>query len=370
MDGVRLIGRCAVMLIHAEGPNGITTLVEKLGVLGCAGIAKEVYRPVTLTCMEQLARLDLNLLRSQLGDIKFAAEKVRNNVSFIAKYFLALPDTPLMSIHSNYLGPYYSVTNQQLAAHGNAVMQRDTGDKGARQAIDNLEEWADGRYATEKELLLEAIKQRSHFTFDVVHWIKQVTTVLAHVSNAPACDDNTRDKLRKHASRLILVLQFIPDDKDTVQFTENFQLTETIFESACDAHYRNCPELAADIAQLLLFWLFKAGRHPTGWGILEKAVYGLATLALVMEVDGAIPRLKADLAKGVAAGELSDQSVADHAAREIRGRAETLYREGAPSAIDHTMARVDRKKLQPLLEDMADLISPATKGQAARHWLL
>jgi hypothetical protein len=110
--------------------------------------------------------------------------------SFIAKFFLALPDSPLTSIHSSFLGPYYSVTSpqsflQQLVALGNAVAQRGPEDKNARRVVNNLEEWADGRYATEKELLLEAIKQRSHFTFDVIHWIKQVTAVLLFVSNAP-----------------------------------------------------------------------------------------------------------------------------------------------------------------------------------------
>jgi hypothetical protein len=45
------------------------------------------YRPVTSTCMEQLAGLDFNLLRGQSGDISFAVKQVRDNVSFIAKFF-------------------------------------------------------------------------------------------------------------------------------------------------------------------------------------------------------------------------------------------------------------------------------------------
>ena len=71
-----------------------------------------------------------------------------------------------------------------------------------------------------------------------------------------------------------------------------------------------------------------------------------------------------------AAGELPDQSATDRAAREIRGRAQSLYKQGHwGSAIEHTMAQVDHAKLQALLEELADLISPGTKGQAARHWL-
>ena len=375
MEGARLMGGCAGMLLEAEGPNGVVTLVQKLGVLGCSGIAKEDYRPVTSTCMEQLAELDFNLLRCQSGDIGFAAKQVRDNVLLIAKFFLALPDTPLTSIHSSFLSPFYSVTSpqsflQKLIALGNAIAQRGVEDKHARRVVDNVEEWADGRYATEKELLLEAIKQRSQFTFDVIHWIKQVTVVLVFVSNAPACDERTQEELRKHALWLISVLSFIPGDKETVEFVENFQMTETLFEAACDALRRECRELATDITGLLISWLFKAGRYPTGWGILERAVYGVATLALLAEGDGAIPRVKAEMAKCVAAGELPDQSATDHAALEIRGRAQTLYREGHwGSAIEREMAQLDHAKLQPLLEELADLISPGTKGQAARHRL-
>ncbi len=330
-------------------------------LIGGSGIAKEDYRPVTSSCMEQLAGLDFNLLRTQSGDIGFAVKQVRDNVGFIAKFFLALPDSPLTSIHSSFLGPYYSVTSpqsflQRLVTLGNAVAQRGPEDKDARRVIDNLEDWAEGRHAIEKELLLEAIKQRSQFTFDVIHWIKQVTAVLVFVSNAPACEERTQEELRRHALWLISVLSFIPGDKETVEFVENFQLTETFFEAAHDAHYRDCPELAADITRLLVSWLFMAGRYPTGWGILEKAVYGVATLALLAEADAAIPRLKAEVAKRVAAGELPDQSATDHAAREIRGRAQSLYREGHwGSAIERTMAHVDHAKLQALLEELGNV---------------
>lgn len=34
LEGARLMGHCAGMLLYAEGPNGIVTLVQKLGALG------------------------------------------------------------------------------------------------------------------------------------------------------------------------------------------------------------------------------------------------------------------------------------------------------------------------------------------------
>lgn len=161
------------------------------------------------------------------------------------------------------------------------------------------------------------------------------------------------------------VFSFIPDDLETVKFVEIFRMTETIFETAREAQRRGLPDVAADITELLTWWMFQGGQHQSGWAILERAVYGLAVLALLAETDVAIVKLKADIAKRLAAGGLLDVEVRDRAAREIRGRAATLWREGhLSSSIEAGVAQADHTKLRPLLEDLADLISPATAGQA------
>jgi hypothetical protein len=114
--------------------------------------------------------------------------------------------------------------------------------------------------------------------------------------------------------------------------------------------------------------MFEAGRYQTGWAILERSVYGLAALALLAGDSGAAIRLKAEIRAQMAAGGLPDKEVRDHAALEIRGRAATLYDEGHwTSAIEREMAQTNHGKLRPLLDEIADLISPDTRGQAARH---
>lgn len=123
---------------------------------------------------------------------------------------------------------------------------------------------------------------------------------------------------------MISVLSLVPDDTDTVRFVENFQMTETLFTSARDAYRRHCPEIAMEIVDILVSWMFKGGRFETGWGVPERSVYGLAILALVGEDEGAIPRLREKIGERLAAGGLPDQEVRDHSARSIRGRAETL----------------------------------------------
>jgi hypothetical protein len=37
MEGVRLLGRCADMLLATEGPRGATAIIQKIGVISCAG---------------------------------------------------------------------------------------------------------------------------------------------------------------------------------------------------------------------------------------------------------------------------------------------------------------------------------------------
>ena len=371
MEGVRLMGQCADMLLATEGPQSIASMVQKIGIISCAGVAREDYRPVTSTGVEQLARLSFELLRTNKREVRFAAQDIRETVELIAKLFMALPDAPLMSIHSTYLAPYYSATNAQslivkLSQIVNVIADAPANDINAQQVIKNFEQWADGMYQTEKEILLHAIEKRSHFTFDIIHWIMAVTTMLVAVSNAAACDAHTQEKLRKHAAWLIAGLSWVPDDEETVRFVENFQMTEALFEAALDARTRGCPELGENIDKILLSWTFKAGRHQTGWGILEKSVYGIATLALLADDVDAETLLKTEINSRMAAGGLPNKELRDRAALEIRGRAGSLYRNGHwSSAIENGMAQSDHQRLQPLLEEIADIISPETMGEAA-----
>jgi bacterioferritin-associated ferredoxin len=187
MEAARLMGQSAEMLLAAEGPTGIRTLVQKLGVTGCCGVAREAFRPVTLACVEQLAKLSFYLLCTRSRDVRSGAREIRSSMSFLAKLFLAVPDTPLFGAHTTFLGPYYSATSMdvlsaRLAHLANAINNAKAED--ARQVIENIEAWADGLYQTEKDLLLEAVTRRSQFTFDMVCWIRQVTSILLAVSNA------------------------------------------------------------------------------------------------------------------------------------------------------------------------------------------
>lgn len=370
MEGVRLMGESAQLFLVRAKPDDIATLTEKIGVIAATGIAKEDYRPITLVGVEQLARLTITLIRTERHDIHVAADGLKESVVFVAKLFLKLPDTPLSSIHSTYLAPYYSCTSTQslpgwLTELVNALVKANSDDEAARTAIHNFEQWADGLYRIEKELFLAAIEKKSQFTLDMVFWIAHVTKLLLAVSNAPACDDHTRSELRNHALWLIHVLSRVPDDKETVAFVEGFNMTETLFAAAMDAHNHDCEEVSADIGDLLLSWAFKAGKFQTGRAVLERSVCGLGTLALVRGDAQETSRLKTAISERLAKEDAPDREIRDRAARSIRERAATLYRQDRWTllGIEHAMGQANDEKLRPLLEEIANLLSPDTADE-------
>jgi hypothetical protein len=363
LEGQRLMGQSAQYLLAHGDTNDIATLSEKIALIACTGCAKEDYRPVTMEGMSQLANLTFDLLRSSSHDIHFAVGEVRRDVALVAKLFLNVPDTPLSSSHCTFLGPYYSSASTQslrgrLTALANAISEAQPDNADAQSVIRNIERWADDLYQTEKELLLSAIKAKSHFAFDMIHWITGVTEILLAVSNAPACDHHSQKELRKHARWLIATLTWIPDDKDTVTFVENFRMTEMMFEAAMNARTRGCDGIAIEIGKSLLSWTFKGGRYQTGWGILERGLCGLAAFSLLGE-DEQVSEVRTAVAAHLSGDAAPAQEIRDRAAREILERATNLYRNGHwSSKIDMAIDRADHQKLRPLLEEIAGLLSP------------
>jgi hypothetical protein len=364
LEGQRLMGRSAQYILAHGDLNDIAVLSEKIALIACTGCAKEDYRPVTMEGMAQLANLTFDLLRSGSRDIHFAVGEVRRDVALVAKLFLNVQATPLLSSHSTFLGPYYSSTSMQslrtrLTALANAISEAQPDNADAKSVIHNIELWADGLYQTEKELLLEAVKAKSHFAFDMIHWITGVTEILLAVSNAPACDQRIQEKLQKHAHWLIATLTWIPDDKESVMFVENFQMTESLFEAVIGARNRGCYEISRKIGESLLSWTFRGGKYQTGWDILEKGLCGLAAFVL-LDGDEQVSEFRTSLANYLSRESAPVEEIRNRAAREILERAEDLHSYGySSSQIDMVIARSDHEQLRPLLEGIADMLSPS-----------
>lgn len=368
LEGQRLMGQSAQYILAHGDPNDIATLSEKIALIACTGCANEDCRPVTMEGMTQLSNLTFDLLRSRSRDIHFAVGEVRRDVTLVAKLFLNVPDTPLSNSHSTFLGPYYSSKSMQslrsrLTALANAIAKAQPDNTDAQSVIRNIERWADGLYQTEKELLLEAVKRKSHFVFDMIHWITGVTEILLAVSNASACDQHNQEELQKHARWLIATLTCIPDDKESVTFVENFQMTEMLFEAAMGARNRGCDEIAREVWESLLSWTFKGVGYQTGMGVLERGLCGLAAFA-VNGGDEDIALLRTAVVSRLTGTSVPEQEIRDRTAREILDRVANLYRRGhSLSRIEMAMAQSDHGKLQPLLEEIAGLLSPGLDHQ-------
>ena len=363
LEGLRLMGRSAQGFLAVGNPNDISTLSEKIALIACTGSANEKYHVVTMEGVTQLANLTYDLLRSPNRNIGFAVEKVRQSVSLVVKLFLNVPEPPLTLTHSTVLGPYYSSTTEQsllirLTKLINALSEAEPDDTNAQTVVQNIRQWADGLYTIEKELLLAAIKSRSHFTLSMIGWITGVTDILLAVSNAPVCHHKSRENLRKSAGWLIATLTWIPDDEDTVTFMENFDMTETLFELAMNARERECNKIAKKVGKILLSWTFKGGRYQTGWGVLGRGLLGLSVFAQTAghEQTNCLKTAVRDHLSGKSAPE---QNIRDQVARKILERSRTLFRqEHWGSSIEQAIARANHENLRPLLEDIAKILSP------------
>lgn len=368
MEGARLLGRTELMFLQRGRTEEFGTLTEKLGLLGSIGAAKESYRPVTLIAMEQLAMLSFALLQTTHMEVKFAANKIREEVHQVVEFSLKVPESPLHRNHQTFLAPYYSGTSysslrQYVRNLVNAVLDAPADSGEAKQVLQNLAKWAEDMYRTDKEVLLLCVKQKSSLTLDVISWISGITEFLLAASNAPACTEHTRQKLRDDATWLAAVLTWVPDEKVAVEFAEHSRMTETVFDIGVAAHERGCPKLLDETIMHLLSWGLKGGHHETGWSTLERAIYGTVTLALLAGGD-APDRLKVQLAAQLSKDSGLKTHVRRQTARDIRTRAESLYRSGHwSSQIEHAMTSLDHQQVGEMLHEMANLLSPDTKDE-------
>lgn len=193
-----------------------------------------------------------------------------------------------------------------------------------------------------------------------------MTKLLSALARAPAADDYTREKLEKNAVWLISIISWIPEDKETAQFVENFSMTELLFETTLDAIARESIPVSERARVLLIEWAFKAGRYNTGWGTLGRAMLALVTLALWKEELQLVPWLKAGIVKRLKEVAL-EQETLDRTAHDLRQEAASLRRrEFELDRVLHAMNQLEPAKVQTLLIEVADILSPGTAGEQVR----
>lgn len=365
IEGVSLLGNAARLIVAHDKPEYTVSISEKIAFIACTGAVNKNYRPVSHVAVKQLASLTFELLRSKSWEVRYAVKEVRDDVKLVAEMYLKIPDSPLTSVHSTSLAPYYSGTSNDtlmawLTELANALSNAEPGDEAAQRVIGHIEEWADGLYQTEKDLLLLAIEKRSQLTFDLVHWIVNITKLLLAVSCSDICNDHHRGNLRRSAHWLIYALSWIPGDEETIKYIETYRIADKIFESAVDAHKRGCDTDALEIRDLLLSWTRKVGKYQTGWASLETACCGLACLNLILGLSD--EKLFTDIDTYIAKEDAPAFDIRSRAASDLREEADK-YRYGyGHGDIDVAVANVDQSKIRVLLHGIADRLCPETRS--------
>jgi hypothetical protein len=317
--------------------------------------------------MEQLTALTQQLILSTKHDISYAAKELRAGIEQVTKVFITLvPDERFASPHSGYLAPYYSLTQtgtfaEWLTQLSNELRAAHKDDKNVQRIIRHVKEWSDGLYQPAKAVLLLAIEKRTHFAFDSIHWIEQVAKALAQISQAPAADSHTAKEIEKNAIWLLSVLSWIPDDREAVDFAENYGVTEELFGAATQAETLGTPELAAAARRLLLDWSMKLGvGRPYQF---EEALRGVTLSTFYGDEAANVAWLKAETPKALAKKPL-DQNLLDDVARGMRTKAASFISNEFPtSRIDAAMQRADAVKMKRLLVDIANIVSPGTASE-------
>ncbi|KDB58217.1 hypothetical protein AZ16_1187 [Bordetella bronchiseptica B18-5 (C3)] len=369
MEGIRLMGCASRLALDHTSPTEIISAVQKIAALSYVGVLRTDHQPVTLTAFEQLAEVTYDLIAKGKRDIRFPVRQLRLAVTEAAKRFLATPDTPLGSIHRNTLGPYFSSTSAsslrgRFTSLVNQLLEAPVDNTRAGEIIGSFEKWADQIYESQKELLLLAVQKRSSFSYDSITWTIGISEQLNALSNAPACPQYLKDKLRKHAIWLVSTLSWLPEDKESVTFAANYSLTENLFEAASGGYQRECRGFYETCKRLLLGWARKGGRHETGWGILETAVNGLVALAIGEGTQAAATVLKTEFREMLnSEGAPPPELRARAATRLARSVDEFRHADATHSRIDHVLAQLDQAAVRALMREMAEILASDPPAQ-------
>ncbi|MDX0443300.1 DUF2254 domain-containing protein [Sinorhizobium medicae] len=371
MEGVRLLGQSALIILNSGRSSDIAPLAQKIATFSAVGLAKPNFAPVTQTGVEQLATLSFALIRSDEREVRYALREVRSAVATIALVAIGSADTPLSSKHSAHVAAYFSVAKSGSLGHWltdltNAVAAAPSGDPDARRVVHHIADWSNELHLSLRQIFVKALENRSGLTIDLVMWITHITTVLVAASKAPSADKRVSAEIRKNATSLLQTFGWIPNDKDTITFAENSQVTTHVFETGLAALKQGVEEVAETARDILMRWAFQGGQNEAGWAIFERSLKAIAVLSVLRENDQWDEWLKAKLAERLGKDAAPPMRERERTARALRDHVDNFDEDGyLLSVIEHVAARADRARLSALFTAIADIIVPVGQTDEA-----
>jgi hypothetical protein len=362
MSGICSLGRVACCLPNYGDSNDIVPISDKISLFSAAVASDPKLRPVTITGIRQLAELTLILIRSQAKRLEYPLNQIAKDIKFVAEIVLKIPDHLSLNIHCSTLEPYYSVTSTDsllpvLTRLSNAVLNSTPDNEDAQRILEHVVQWGDDLYQAQKDLFLLALDKKSHFVFDIINWIVQITEIFLALSNADCCHDYCQTELRKNARWLICVLSCAPDNEEAIKSLENYHMTDLLFGAAASANQRGCTEISIKIQNILLSWMSKSVKYSIGQTIFEKGCYGLACLNIILNIDniGLIADIQKILDQANSLSSEAREKVAQSIKRTMKQR---HYREYSLSKMESALQAVDQNQLHIILTAITNCLSP------------
>jgi hypothetical protein len=357
MEGLRAMGTAASILVSQAQPTSAVPLVDAISDIGAASGAIQELNPVTLTCMQQLARLSLLLIKNATFE-DYAARRFRRAAAQTAVSYMRISE---VRSHRSFLAPYYSSTtplslHHQLTQLADAIGEANADDADAATVSHHLAIWL-GETRQDEELLQLAVELRSPFVFDALRWITDLALISVVVAASPACRDHDRETLRAAARRLVLMLGRLPADAEAGNHLENHGLTELLYEVAIEAFREDYPDISRVARDVLLRWGTGAGAFLEEWSTLERALIGLLAATLRLEGAAALNDLLARI--GQALGNVLVLDLRQRAAASLRRRADApIDFADANDDAGRALAGLNREQAQGGLRAIADLLAP------------
>jgi len=362
MEGIRALGRVARLISHYGNENDICTLSEKISIFAAAHAIDNNLWPAAQTGTNELALLTLSLINNSQSLSRYAIDKLNDDVRFMAENVVTKSELSGVKICSNILAPYYSVVDpnslqSKLRELCNAVLRAENDDPSAIKIIEHVAMWGNKLSEIQKKLFLLALNTESHFTFDIINWIVNITEIFLALSNAEACGEYYKSELQNNARKLICTLSFHSDEEKTIRLLETYQLTDLLFGAAVTAKNRDCIDIALKIREMMLLWLSKSTQSSFNRTIFEDTCYGLTCLDMILEMQN--NNLIKDIQKILD----QEKSIGDEdkviIAQKIESRLNRHYsRNYSSSKIESALIYADKEKLKSTLNKLVKIIKP------------
>lgn len=367
MEGLVCIGQAGVAMAEKGKANELFSILNGIEKVALAGIMNNEHRPATEVGMEQFAKITLALIVSKTPEIRSATDQISSSVTRVTKLFFSNNTVVSWNEGVDCFFPYYSVTDQRsllyfLARLAEKLSEIKEDDAFVRDVTVRIKRWTDSVYSHAQEVFLLAIANQSILVSTIIAWIFRIAEILMIVACGTACSARVRNDLVQTAGSFIQIFSVVPDKETAIRLVGTMhRADEKLFGVVLSAYEQKCEEVAEVACELLLEWGFKAGKHEK-WS-LAQSCYMLAVLDLKQGKNEAVIDA---LSRRLKERNEINQSVLYEVARAIRDKARTFHHDRLPlSRLDKEMKMADAGKLRPLLEKIADTISPDTKGDVS-----